>query len=54
MRLPVWNKPRIIGCTENYPQHIGLPPGCLDAVLDPLQENDIRPELQNEKSRIAA
>lgn len=25
MRLPVWNKPRIIGCAENYPQHIGLP-----------------------------
>jgi len=24
MRLPVWNKPRIIGCAENFPQHIGL------------------------------
>jgi superfamily II DNA or RNA helicase len=49
MRLPVWNKPRIIGCAENYPQHIGLPRGCLDAVLDLLQENDIRPELQDER-----
>ncbi len=49
MRLPVWNKPRIIGCAENYPQHIGLPRGCLDAVLDLLQENGIRPELQDER-----
>jgi superfamily II DNA or RNA helicase len=49
MRLPVWNKPRIIGCAENYPQHIGLPRGCLDAVLDLLQESDIRPELQDER-----
>jgi len=49
MRLPVWNKPRIIGCAENFPQHIGLPRGCLDAVFDLLQENDIRPELQDER-----
>lgn len=49
MRLPVWSKPRIIGCAENYPQHIGLPRGCLDAVLELLQENDIRPELQDER-----
>jgi superfamily II DNA or RNA helicase len=49
MRLSVWKKPRIISCTENYPQHIGLPRGCLDAVLDLLNENDIRPELQDER-----
>ncbi len=49
MRLPVWNKPRIIGCAENYPQYIGLPRGCLDAVLDLLKENDIHPELRDER-----
>jgi len=49
MRLPVWNKPRIIGCAENFPQHIGLPRGCLDAARALLQENDIRPELQDER-----
>ena len=49
MRLPVWNRPRIIGCAENYPQHIGLPRGCLGAVLDLLEENNIRPELQDER-----
>ena len=50
MRLPVWNKPRIIGCAENHPQHISLPRGCLDAVLKLLQDNDIRPELQDERT----
>lgn len=25
MRLSVWDKPRVIGCAENYPQHIALP-----------------------------
>ena len=49
IRLPVWNKPRIIGCADNYPQHIGLPRGCLDAVLDLLHENDIHSELQDER-----
>ena len=49
MRLPVWNKPRIIGCAENFSQHIGLPRGCLDAVLELLNENSIRPELQDER-----
>ena len=43
MRLPVWNKPRIIGCAENFPEHIGLPRGCLDAVLDLLHERTPAP-----------
>lgn len=49
MRLPVWSKPRIIGCAENFPEYIGLPRGCLDGVLDLLNENDIRPEVQDER-----
>jgi len=49
MRLPVWNKPRIIGCAENYPQHIGLPRGCLDDLLTLLQDNGISPAFQDER-----
>lgn len=41
MRLPVWNKPRVIGCAENHPNHIALPRGCRDAVENLLQENGI-------------
>jgi hypothetical protein len=49
MRMPVWNKPRIIGCAENYSQHIALPRGCVDAVMTLLNDNDIRPEIQDER-----
>jgi len=49
MRLPVWDKPRVIGCAENLTRYIGLPRGCLDAVLDLLRANDIRPELRDER-----
>lgn len=31
MRFPVWNKPRVIGCATNHPQHLALPRGCLEA-----------------------
>jgi superfamily II DNA or RNA helicase len=34
MRLPIFNIPRIIRCAEDFPQHIGLPRGCLEEVLN--------------------
>ena len=40
MRMPVYNKPRIISCSEDFPQYIGLPRGCADdlaALLIPLK-----------------
>lgn len=49
MRLPVWNKPRIIGCAENFPQHIALPRGCLDDVRALLHDNGIELELHDER-----
>ena len=49
MRFLVWDKPRIIGCAENYPQHIALPRGCLDAVTKLLDENGIALELSDER-----
>ena len=42
MRMSVWDKPRVIGCAENFPQHIGLPRGCLDAAQELLRSNGIR------------
>ncbi|MFC1827008.1 hypothetical protein ACFLZQ_03655 [Thermodesulfobacteriota bacterium] len=39
MRFPTYNKPRIISCAEDFPNHIGLPRGCLkeaDILLDQL------------------
>ncbi|MEF9645011.1 DEAD/DEAH box helicase family protein [Escherichia coli] len=49
MRMSVWNKPRVIGCAENYPQHIALPRGCLDSVLSFLRDNNIAAELIDER-----
>jgi superfamily II DNA or RNA helicase len=49
MRMSVWDKPRVIGCAENYPQHIALPRGCLDAALALLRENGISCELRDER-----
>ena len=49
MRMSVWDKSRVIGCAENYPQHIALPRGCLDAALDLLRDNDIACELRDER-----
>ena len=49
MRLPVWNKPRIIGCAENFPKHIALPRGCLDDIQSLLKKHGIAYELQDER-----
>lgn len=49
MRMSVWDKPRVIGCAENYPQHIALPRGCLDAALSLLRDNDIACDLKDER-----
>lgn len=49
MRLSVWDKPRVIGCAENFPQHIALPRGCLDAALALLREHDIRFDVRDER-----
>lgn len=49
MRMSVWDKPRVIGCAENYPQHIALPRGCLDAALSLLRDNGIACDLKDER-----
>lgn len=49
MRFPVWDKPRVIGCAENYPNHIALPRGCLDAAKELLRDNGVRCDLQDER-----
>jgi superfamily II DNA or RNA helicase len=49
MRMSVWDKPRVIGCAENYPQHIALPRGCLDAALSLLRDNAIAFDLKDER-----
>lgn len=49
MRMSVWDKPRVIGNAENFPQHIALPRGCLDAVQALLKDNGITWDLRDER-----
>lgn len=49
MRLPVWNKPRIIGCAENFPHHVGLPRGCLENVFQLFEDNKIQADIDEQR-----
>ena len=49
MRLPTFGKPRVISCAELFTKHIALPRGCVDAAVDLLVSNGIRPELRDER-----
>lgn len=50
MQLPIFDKPRIIACAENFPNHIGLPRGCLDDILELLAEINIAHEIVDERN----
>jgi len=49
MRLPTYEKPRIIHCAEDLPKHIGLPRGCLKDAQDMLEALKIEPVLRDER-----
>jgi superfamily II DNA or RNA helicase len=49
MRLPTRGKPRVIGCAEDHPQHIGLPRGCLDDVVRTLSTLGIQSQVHDER-----
>ena len=49
MRLPTYDKPRIIACAEDYPQHIGLPRGCMEDVQQLLSDLNITPVVRDER-----
>jgi superfamily II DNA or RNA helicase/very-short-patch-repair endonuclease len=49
MRLPTYDKPRVIYCAEEYPQHLALPRGCFDEVEQLLKELRIKVVLRDER-----
>ena len=49
MRLPTYDKPRVISCAEAHAQHIGLPRGCLDDLRDLLRGLDITLRIRDER-----
>jgi superfamily II DNA or RNA helicase/very-short-patch-repair endonuclease len=42
MRLPTYDKPRIIACAEDHPEHIALPRGCLNELKTLFRSNKVR------------
>ena len=49
MRLSTFNKPRIIACADDFPQHIGLPRGCFEKLIQLFQELDIEPCIDDQR-----
>jgi superfamily II DNA or RNA helicase/very-short-patch-repair endonuclease len=49
MRLPTYEKPRIIHCGEEHALHFALPRGCLDEVRRTLQELKIKAVVRDER-----
>lgn len=50
MRLPTFDKPRIVACAEDQPQHIGLPRGCLDEAVGLLASLGIKHSVHDERN----
>ena len=51
MRLPTYDKPRVISCAEDFPQHLGLPRGCLSELREFMAAHRIRIILRDERVR---
>ena len=49
MRLPTWDKPRVVSCSEEFARHLALPRGCLQEVSELLKEHGIRVLTRDER-----
>jgi len=50
MRLSTFDKPRIYRLRRDHPQHIGLPRGCLDDLLQTLSALNIKPVVHDQRN----
>jgi superfamily II DNA or RNA helicase len=50
MRLPTYDKPRIIDCSEDLPCHIGLPRGCLEKMVKVFADFHIQVEFKDKRN----
>jgi superfamily II DNA or RNA helicase/very-short-patch-repair endonuclease len=49
MRLPTYNKPRVVACAEDHTRHLALPRGCLEDIVRMLRSLRIRPIIRDER-----
>ncbi len=50
MRLSTYGKPRVISCSEVFPEHIGLPRGCMEEVVGVFKSHAVKVEIQDERT----
>src|SRR5215475_5673046 len=49
MRLPTYDKPRVVACANDYPRHIGLPRGCFEDLCELLSNLEIKYTVRDER-----
>ena len=49
MRLPTFNKPRVIGCGEDLANYIALPRGCIAEAVQLFEAHHIKPVIRDER-----
>ena len=54
MRLPTWDKPRIISCAQEFDAHLALPRGCLDELREVIEGYDSKLDVTDERTQGAA
>ena len=50
MRLSTYGKPRIISCSEHFPEHIGLPRGCMEEIVRVFNSHHVNVEVHDERT----
>lgn len=50
MRLATYGKPRVISCGEVFPEHIGLPRGCMEEVVRVFKSHHTNVEVHDERT----
>jgi hypothetical protein len=49
MRLPTFDKPRVIACGEDLACHIALPRGCISEVAELFEAHNVKTEIRDER-----
>lgn len=50
MRLPTWDKPRVISCAQEFDAHLALPRGCLDDLREVIEGYDSTLQVTEERT----
>lgn len=51
MRFPTYEKPRLISCSADYPDHIGIPRGCFEDVCQLFADLKIQVSVRDEREK---